>query len=59
VRIIWSREESIIGHHKRHPATIRAKWGATKEGTITAVEVEAVMQKTSIGISLDLYDVSW
>ena len=32
VRIIWSREESIIGHHKRHPALITTKWGATKEG---------------------------
>ena len=42
VKIIWSREESIIGHHKRHPYDIRTRWGATKEGKITAVEVEIV-----------------
>jgi CO/xanthine dehydrogenase Mo-binding subunit len=41
--VIWSREESIIGHHKRHRAVIKAKWGATREGKITAVEAEAVM----------------
>jgi CO/xanthine dehydrogenase Mo-binding subunit len=40
VRIIWSREESIIGHHKRHPAVITTKWGATKEGRLTAVSAE-------------------
>ncbi|MBN1537836.1 MAG: molybdopterin-dependent oxidoreductase [Anaerolineales bacterium] len=42
VKIIWSREESIIGHHKRHPFIIRTRWGATKEGKITAVEVEMI-----------------
>jgi len=42
VKIIWSREESIIGHHKRHPMTIRAKWGATKEGRLVAAEAEVV-----------------
>lgn len=43
VRIIWSREESILGHHKRHPAHIRCKWGATNEGKITAVEAEVIL----------------
>jgi len=38
--LIWSREESIIGHHKRHPMTIRCRWGARKDGRITAVEAE-------------------
>jgi CO/xanthine dehydrogenase Mo-binding subunit len=42
VGILWSREESIRGHHKRHPMTIKAKWGATREGKITAAEVEVV-----------------
>jgi CO/xanthine dehydrogenase Mo-binding subunit len=42
VKIIWSREESIIGHHKRHPYRIRAKWGATKEGKLVAAEVEMI-----------------
>ena len=40
VRIIWSREESIIGHHKRHEAVIKTRWGATSEGKITAVEAQ-------------------
>jgi CO/xanthine dehydrogenase Mo-binding subunit len=30
VKIIWSREESIIGHHKRHPYLLRTRWGATR-----------------------------
>jgi len=38
VKIQWSREESILYHHKRHPVTIRAKWGATRDGKIVAVE---------------------
>ncbi len=42
VKIIWSREESIIGHHKRHPYIIRAKWGATHEGKVIAAEVEVI-----------------
>jgi len=42
VKIIWSREESIIGHHKRHPYFIRARWGATKEGKVIAAEMELV-----------------
>lgn len=38
VKIQWSREESILYHHKRHPVIVRAKWGATREGKIVAVE---------------------
>lgn len=40
VRTVWSREESIVGHHKRHRAVINARWGATRQGLITAVEGE-------------------
>lgn len=40
VKIIWSREESMFGHHKRHPFVIKAKWGATREGKIIAVQNE-------------------
>jgi CO/xanthine dehydrogenase Mo-binding subunit len=43
VRIIWSREESILGHHKRHEGIIKTTWGATKEGKLTAVEAEVVL----------------
>jgi CO/xanthine dehydrogenase Mo-binding subunit len=43
VRIIWSREESIVGHHKRHEAIVKTKWGATNAGKITAVSAEVFM----------------
>ncbi len=42
VKIIWSREESMIGHCKRHPMTITAKWGAKSDGTLVAAEMEIV-----------------
>lgn len=42
VRIIWSRHESIIGHGKRHAVILRARWGATKEGKVIAVENEII-----------------
>jgi CO/xanthine dehydrogenase Mo-binding subunit len=40
--IRWSREESIIGHHKRHPFFMTAKWGAKRDGTVTAVETTLI-----------------
>jgi len=42
VKIIWSREESIIGHHKRHPYILKTRWAAKKNGKILAAEVEAI-----------------
>ncbi len=42
VKIVWSRRESIIGHAKRHPLILRAKWGATKEGKLVAAENEII-----------------
>lgn len=43
VRVIWTRPESMMGHHKRHAGTIRTRWGATKEGKITAVSAECYL----------------
>ena len=40
VKTIWSREESIVGHHKRHAFVIRAKWGATKDGKVVAAQMD-------------------
>jgi len=40
VKIIWSREESIIGHHKRHQYIFRTRWGATEGGKVIAADVE-------------------
>ncbi len=42
VKTIWSREESIIGHHKRHEYLIRTCWGASSEGKILGAEVEVI-----------------
>ncbi len=42
VKVIWSREESILGHHKRHRYVIRTKWGATKDGKVTAATCEVI-----------------
>lgn len=42
IKIVWNREESIIGHGKRHPFHIYAKWGATKDGKLTAAEVNMI-----------------
>jgi CO/xanthine dehydrogenase Mo-binding subunit len=42
VKIVWSREESIIGHCKRHQYTMRHKWGATRDGKIVAIQAEQI-----------------
>lgn len=42
VKIIWSRQESMIGHGKRHASVIRAKWAATKDGRVIAIENEMI-----------------
>ncbi len=42
VKIVWTREESIIGHAKRHPVWAHCKWGATREGKVLAAEVRVV-----------------
>ncbi len=38
--LVWSREESIVGHQKRHPYFIRSKWAANKDGKIVAAQTE-------------------
>jgi CO/xanthine dehydrogenase Mo-binding subunit len=42
VRLIRSREESIRTHVKRHPIRVRHKVGATRNGLLTAIQVEAI-----------------
>ncbi|NTU79215.1 MAG: xanthine dehydrogenase family protein [Chloroflexales bacterium] len=41
VAIVWERAESILSHHKRHPVSIRCRWGAMRDGRIVAVEATA------------------
>ena len=43
VRCQWSREESIVGHHKRHRGKITARLGATRQGKIVAVEADCYL----------------
>jgi CO/xanthine dehydrogenase Mo-binding subunit len=40
VKVVWSREESILGHCKRHPFRIFTRWGVTRDGKIVAAEVK-------------------
>jgi CO/xanthine dehydrogenase Mo-binding subunit len=42
VKIIWSREESIVGHHKRHPYIVRVKLAANNDGKLTAAQAEII-----------------
>jgi CO/xanthine dehydrogenase Mo-binding subunit len=42
VALIFSREESFIGHGKRHPYVLRYRTGATRAGDLTAVEAELI-----------------
>ncbi len=44
VKVVWSREESILGHCKRHPFRIFTRWGATREGKIVAAEVRLLAE---------------
>jgi aldehyde oxidoreductase len=41
VRLVYSRTESIISTTKRHPAHIRLRAGATRDGKITALDFSA------------------
>jgi len=40
VKMLYTRQESLEVHPKRHATVIRVKTGATKEGRLTAVEAE-------------------
>lgn len=39
VKLVYTREESMISQSKRHPLTIRAKTGVTNDGYLTAWQV--------------------
>ncbi len=40
VKMLYSRQESLIFHPKRHATIIRIKTGATKDGKLTAVQAQ-------------------
>jgi selenium-dependent xanthine dehydrogenase len=39
VKLVYTREESMVSHPKRHACVIRLKTGATSDGALTAAEV--------------------
>ncbi|BDY33013.1 xanthine dehydrogenase family protein molybdopterin-binding subunit [Mycolicibacterium mageritense] len=42
VRMIWSRQESILASTKRHPFTMHYRTAATKDGKILAVDADII-----------------
>ncbi len=42
VKIVWSRKESILGHGKRHPMTLKTKWAGTRDGKLLAAETTVI-----------------
>jgi selenium-dependent xanthine dehydrogenase len=40
VKMLYSRQESLLFHPKRHATVIRLKTGAKRDGTLTAVQAE-------------------
>jgi len=43
VKMIWSREESLEAHSKRHPEYLHYKTGVMNDGTVVAQDVDIVM----------------
>lgn len=42
VKMVFDREESVMRTGKRHPYYMRYKWGATRAGKLTAMEIEII-----------------
>jgi CO/xanthine dehydrogenase Mo-binding subunit len=42
VRLVYTREESIFGHSKRHPYVIRHRTGVRRDGRITAADIDII-----------------
>ena len=42
VQLVFSREESFIGHGKRHPYVLRYRTGARRDGELVALEAELI-----------------
>ena len=53
VRLVFTREESIISTAKRHPARISLKMGLTCEGRITAAEFRMISDGGAYGMSTE------
>lgn len=53
VRLVFTREESIISTAKRHPARITYKMGLKKDGRIMASEIKSVCDGGAYGLSTE------
>ncbi len=53
VRLVFTREESIISTAKRHPARITYKMGLKKDGRITAVSFRMISDGGAYGLSTE------
>ena len=42
VKLVYTREESLLAHSKRHPMTITHRTGVRRDGHITAAQIEIV-----------------
>lgn len=42
VKMVNTREESMLESYKRHPYTMYYKWGVKKDGSITAMEIKII-----------------
>ena len=51
VKLVYSREESLIASAKRHSSIIHYRTGATKEGRLVASEVEVYLDKGAYAAS--------
>jgi CO/xanthine dehydrogenase Mo-binding subunit len=40
VKMVWSRQESILARQKRHPFTMRYRTGATQDGRVIAEDIQ-------------------
>ncbi len=51
VKLVYSREESLIASSKRHSAIIRSRTGAKNDGRLVAAEVEIYLDKGAYSAS--------
>lgn len=42
VKMVWSRRESIRGHHKRHPFSMTYRTGTDQDGRLVALQAELI-----------------
>jgi CO/xanthine dehydrogenase Mo-binding subunit len=49
VRVVFSRREVFVSSRTRHPMRVRMKTGVKEDGTITAIEMEGLMNSGAYG----------